>query len=115
MIGRVSKAGPVSRYDVSHPEYGVTSVDAISQEGAINAAIKKWGGSWKKDAGYCHAVWVGSALRPRCKRCHGEYGEPGDPSAYCPACLEILARQRREAARYARSNRRDRRIREVEP
>ena len=109
MIGRVRKAGPVGLYDVDHPGYGRTRVEAIGTETAINAALKKWGGSWKQDAGYCHAVWVGSALRPRCKRCHGEYGEPGDPAAYCPACLDILARQRREAERYAKSSRRDRR------
>lgn len=113
MIGRVSKAGPVGLYDVDHPEYGRIRVKGISTESAINAALKEWGGSWKRDAGYCHAVWIGTALRPRCKRCHREYGQPGDPGAYCPECLEILDRQRREAGRYAAGHRaRDRRLRE---
>lgn len=115
MIGRVSKAGPVGLYDVDHPEYGRIRVEAISAETAINAAIKRWGGEWKKDAAYCRAVWIGSAMRPRCKRCHSEYGQPGDPSAYCPACLEILDQRRREAGRYAIGAReREKRLREME-
>ncbi len=109
MIGRVSKSGPVQRYRVDHPEYGVIEVDAVSPEGAINEALKRWDGCWRTDAGYCRAVWVATAQRPTCKRCHGQYGQPGDPAALCPSCLEILDRQRREADRYARSVRRDRR------
>lgn len=96
-------------FEVCHPEYGTAQVTSIGPDSATMAAAKVWDVPWREVAGYCRVTKLGTAARPRCKRCHGEYGEPGDPAAYCPSCLDILVRQRREAERYARSTRRDRR------
>lgn len=100
---------------VEHPEHGMVTVPADDNAGAVMAAATAWDVPFREIAGDCRVTIQGSALRPRCKRCHSEYGQPGDPGAYCPACLDILGRQRREAERYAKTTRRDRRIREEAP
>ena len=105
----------LKRYEGTHPQRGRTEVDSIGRESAIAAALREWGGDWKTEAGQCWAQELGTARKPRCRRCHGEFGQPGDPAAYCPACEEILARQRREAERYAAGAKaRERRLREME-
>lgn len=94
------------RFEVSHPEYGTAVVEHISQDGAINRAIKDWGGSWKQDAGYCRCRMLGTAAKPRCRRCYREFGQPGDVAAYCPECLRIMELQRQDAARIRSTRRR---------
>ena len=83
-------------YEVTHHEYGTVVVEAISTETATVQAAKKWDVPWKEIAGYCQVRRLGTAAKPRCRRCHNEFGEPGDVKAYCPACLDLMERLRRE-------------------
>lgn len=94
------------RFKVTHPEFGEIIANGISPETAINAAIKSWGGDWRREAGYCKAVKLGTAAKPRCRSCHNEFGEPGDVTAYCPECLRRMEQRRREAARFGWKDRR---------
>lgn len=89
------------RYEVWHPEFGTVVVNAISEATAIQAAIRYWGADWKTDAGLCRTRKLGTAAKPRCRRCHNEFGKAGDVTAYCPRCLEEIDRERRERARFA--------------
>lgn len=88
-------------FEVSHPEHGTVQVVSVGPDSATAAAAKVWDVPWREIAGYCRVTKLGSAAKPRCRRCHSEYGQPGEPKAYCPTCLEILDRQRRERDRYA--------------
>ena len=113
----MSGGAKLYRFEVSHPDYGTVIVTSIGPDSATNEAAKVWGVPWREVAGYCRVTKLGTAARPRCRRCHSEYGQPGDPKAYCPACLDILDRRRREADRYAAENRgrdRERRRRDRE-
>lgn len=94
------------RYEVTHETYGTVVVNEISEETAIRAAIEKWGADWRADASWCHVKKLGTAAKPRCRRCHREFGEPGDVTAYCRSCLEIMDRERREAARFSPARKR---------
>ncbi len=87
-------------YEVTHPEYGTAIVEHISPDGAINKALKDWGGSWREDAAYCRARKLGKAAKPRCRRCHREYGQPGDPAGLCPECQRAAEQYRRDASRF---------------
>ena len=101
----------VWRYEVSHPEHGTTVVESVGPESAVMAACKRWGEDWGSTAGYCRCTKLGTAAKPRCKRCHKEYGEAGEPSALCPDCLEIEERYRRDRGRFlAERGRVDRRV-----
>lgn len=88
------------RYEVTHPEFGTVIVNAISEATAIQTAIRHWGLDWKADASWCRARKLGTAAKPRCRRCHNEFGEPGNITTYCPKCLQIMDQHRREAARF---------------
>lgn len=99
----------VWRYQVSHHEYGSTIVESVGPESATAAACRRWDADWAQEAAYCHVVKLGTAAKPRCRRCHREYGEAGDPAALCPECVEIEARRARDLARF-RPQRRDRRV-----
>lgn len=92
-------------YEVTHPELGKSNAIGISEATAIQAAIKSWGADWRREAAYCHAREIGTAAKPRCRRCHREFGEPGDTTAYCPECLRIMDQNRREAARFTPARR----------
>lgn len=94
------------RYEVTHPEFGTVVVNAISEATAVQAALKYWGEDWRLEAGYCHARKLGTAAKPRCRRCHREFGEPGDTTAYCPECLRIMDQNRREAVRFSPARKR---------
>ena len=109
----MSGGAKLYRFEVSHPDYGTTIVTSVGPESATNAAAKVWDAPWREIAGWCRVTKLGTADKPRCRRCHGEYGVPGEAPGYCPACLDILTRQRREAARYAAAARaREKRLRE---
>lgn len=101
------------RFEVSHREYGTTVVESVGAESAIMAACKIWGADWSSEAAYCRVNKLGTADKPRCRRCHREYGEAGDPAALCPACVETLEAYRRDMMRY-RPRRTDRRVRDRE-
>ncbi len=89
------------RFEVSHPDYGTTIVTSIGPDSATNAAAKEWEAPWREIAGYCRVTKLGSAAKPRCRRCHKEFGQPGDATAYCPACEAAMEAYRRDSARYA--------------
>ena len=93
-------------FEVSHPEYGSTIVTSVGPDSAINAALIHWGASWKENAGYCNATKLGSAAKPRCRRCHKEFGEPGDATAYCMDCQKVMEAERRMKPRFFREDRR---------
>lgn len=86
----------IFRFQVEHHEYGKTIVESIGPESATQAAAKVWEAPWREIAGWCKVTKLGTAARPRCKRCGKEYGAAGDPAAYCPDCLSALEYQRRE-------------------
>lgn len=93
-------------YEVTHPELGKVVVNGTRKENAIKTALEGWGANFRQEAGYCDAREIGTAAKPRCRRCHSEFGEPGDTTAYCRSCQEIIDRERREAARFRRRDRR---------
>lgn len=101
-------AAKLYRYEVSHPEYGTTIVSHISEAGATQAAADVWGAPWAKIAGYCSVKKLGTAAKPRCKRCHKEFGAPGDVTPYCSDCLRAMEadRQRRKREQHRGPDRR---------
>lgn len=90
--------GPVYRYEVRHPDYEALEVNHLSMEGAIREAVRQWGADWRTTACDCTAKKLGSARKPRCRRCGREFGRPGDYAAYCPDCERVNEQRRRERA-----------------
>lgn len=100
---------------VEHPEHSTVTVTADDNAGAVMEASKTWDVPFREIAGDCRITVLGSALLPRCRRCHSEFGSPGDPNDYCPACLELMDRQKRETVRYAvEAKAREKRLKEME-
>lgn len=95
-------AAKLYRYEVSHPELGTVIVESITAECAIVAAAWEWDEKWTEIAWECSARKLGTAKRPRCRRCSREFGEAGDTTVYCPDCLDIMDRQSQEARAFAR-------------
>jgi len=94
------------RFEVTHHEYGTTIVESIGPESATNAAAKVWGAPWKEIAGWCRVVKLGTAKKPRCRKCGREYGEAGNPPSFCPDCLRAVTAQKRQIARIRSKDRR---------
>ncbi len=97
------------RFEVWHPEYGARIVQGADKADAVKAAAVWWCAKWQTIAGDCRVTKLGTAARPRCRRCHREYGEAGAPAALCPECIALEERHRRDAAWY-RPQREDRRV-----
>lgn len=95
-------AAKLYRYEVTHPELGTVVVDSITAESATAAAARSWEEQWTQIAWECSVRKLGTAQRPRCRRCSREFGEAGDTTVYCPDCLDLMDRQRREARAFAR-------------
>ena len=93
-------------YEVTHHEYGTVVVEAISPETATVQAAKKWDVSWNEVAGECRTRRLGTAAKPRCRRCYNEFGEPGDVRAYCNDCLKIMEAEKRMRPQFGREDRR---------
>lgn len=94
------------RFEVSHPDYGSTIVTSVGPDSATNAAAKEWDAPWREIAGYCRVTKLGSAAKPRCRRCYKEFGEPGDAAAYCMDCQKVMEAERRTRPRFFREDRR---------
>lgn len=105
---RTSKesTGPIYRFEVTHPDYGELTVNHLSMDGAIMEAIRRWGADWKMTACDCTARKLGSADKPRCRRCGKEFGRRGDYAAYCPDCERANEQFRRERASRKNEDRR---------
>lgn len=95
-------ANKLFRYEVSHPELGTVIVESISAESAIADAAEQWGERWTEIAWECSTRKLGTAKRPRCRRCSKEFGVAGDTAVYCSDCLQVMERQRWEARAFAR-------------
>lgn len=95
------------RFEVCHPDYGTAIVTSVGPESATNAAAKAWGAPWREIAGYCRVTKLGTAAKPRCRRCYKEFGEAGDTTAYCMDCQKIMEAERRTRPRFRREDRRD--------
>lgn len=93
-------------YEVGCAGYPTVQVSARDWQEATVKAADVWNESWREIAGGCDVTFIGTAAKPRCRRCHKEFGEAGDITAYCPACLELMDRERRERARFAPARRR---------
>lgn len=93
-------------YEVSCAGYPTVRVNARDRQEATVKAANAWNVSWREIAGDCDVTFMGTAAKPRCRRCHNEFGEAGDVTAHCPACLELMDRERREARRFAPVRRR---------
>lgn len=98
--------GPVMRYEVYHPQYGRTEINSVSAESAVWAAVKRWGADWKTEACNCTVKKLGTAAKPRCRRCGKEFGRPGDYTAICPDCERANELYRRECASRTKTDRR---------
>lgn len=94
------------RFEVHHPDYGSTIVTSIGPDSATNEAAKVWDAPWREIAGYCRVTRLGTADKPRCRRCYKEFGEPGDTTAYCMDCQKIMEAERRRKPRFFREDRR---------
>lgn len=92
------KTGPVLRFEVRHPNYETLEVNSLSAESAIREAVRQWGADWRTTACDCTARKLGSARKPRCRRCGREFGRPGDYTAFCPDCERVNEQFQRERA-----------------
>lgn len=98
--------GPVMRYEVSHPVYGTAETNSVSAESATWTALQRWGADWKTEACNCTVKKLGTAAKPRCRRCGKEFGRPGDFTALCPDCERANELYQREMANRAKTDRR---------
>lgn len=96
------------RFEVRHPEFWPVVVVSVGPESATVTAAKVWGvpEEWGRIAGSCDVRRLGTADKPRCRRCGSEFGEAGDAGGLCPGCREMEERFRREVARMRPRDRR---------
>ena len=98
--------GPLRRYEVYHPDYGILEVNSLSREGAVRQAISYWDAEWRTEACNCVTKDLGTARKPRCRRCGKEFGRPGDYTAFCPDCERANDLFQRERSNREREDRR---------
>ena len=106
MRRQAQTSGPVMRYEVRHPEYGQLEVNSLSPESAVWTAVRRWGADWRTEACNCTVKKLGTAAKPRCRRCGKEFGRPGDYTAFCPDCERVNELYQRELASRAKADRR---------
>lgn len=81
-------------YEVSHPEFGVVTVQTIGPDSATLLAAERWGQkeNWKYIVGGMSVRKCGRALEPTCRRCGKRTAEPG-LCRDCRAAEEFTRRQ----------------------
>lgn len=96
----------IFRFEVEHPDYGTVIVESIGEDSATMEAAKEWDATWAKIAGWCRVRKLGTARKPRCRRCQREFWEAGSQAAYCPECERAMEMERRRRPRFRREDRR---------
>ena len=97
-------------YRVSHPHLGEVTVSATDRPGAVKAACAEWNAAecWAEIAGYCTVEKLGTAAKPKCRRCGRSFGRPGETDGMCPECRQknrYYEREKRAVFRYSDSQR----------
>ena len=107
---RKGKGPGLRLYEVAHPEYPTVQVASIGPDSATVEACAQWGARelWPQLACECRVKCLGTAARPRCRRCVKEYGDAGGVPGLCPDCREAEERYRREVATVRSRDRRER-------
>lgn len=102
-------------WQVSHPDLGDITVPAPDRPGAVMAACIQWGlgRDWSWMAGHCTVRKLGTAERPKCRRCGSAFGRPGDGPGLCVECQRkerYFEREKRAMFRYDESRRKRQRL-----